>query len=131
MGQEERALRRLFRRPSCWPLLEMPTSLIVYVLAVVICDLALTGWELAGTPVRGGDLLLFGRRSAEERVLVTLNLGDEPPTVSFPGRGVDGTVLISSLGDRDGERVTGSIDLRPNEGFVIRLDPGSDIPGTM
>ena len=38
----------------------MPTSLIVYVLVVLACDTALTGWELAGTPPRTGDLLLFG-----------------------------------------------------------------------
>jgi Diguanylate cyclase, GGDEF domain len=60
IGQRERALRRLFGWPWCWPLLTMPTSLIVYVLAVLGCDLALIGWELAGTPPRAGDLLLFG-----------------------------------------------------------------------
>ena len=38
----------------------MPMSLIVYVLAILGCDLALIGWELAGTPLRAGDLLLFG-----------------------------------------------------------------------
>jgi len=59
MGQRERALRRLFRWPSGWPLLAMPTSLIVYVLVVLACDIALVGWELAATPPRMGDLLLF------------------------------------------------------------------------
>jgi len=38
----------------------MPTSLIVYVLAVLACDLALAGWGLAGTPIHGSDMLLFG-----------------------------------------------------------------------
>ena len=38
----------------------MPTSLIVYVLAVLACDLGLIGWQLAATPLRGDDLLLFG-----------------------------------------------------------------------
>ena len=37
----------------------MPTSLIVYVLVVLACDMALIGWELAATPPRPGDLLLF------------------------------------------------------------------------
>src|SRR2546421_1931256 len=62
IGQRERGqgpLRRLFRWPSGWPLLAMPTSLIVYVLVVLACDLALIGWELAATPIRAGDLLLF------------------------------------------------------------------------
>jgi diguanylate cyclase (GGDEF)-like protein len=38
----------------------MPTSLIVYVVVVLACDMALTGWELAGTRLRAEDLLLFG-----------------------------------------------------------------------
>jgi diguanylate cyclase (GGDEF)-like protein len=38
----------------------MPASLIVYVLVVLACDMALIGWELAGTPPRTGDVLLFG-----------------------------------------------------------------------
>ncbi len=37
----------------------MPMSLIVYVLAVIACDLALIGWELAGTPIRADNLALF------------------------------------------------------------------------
>src|SRR6266700_4701475 len=60
LGQGDRVLRRLFRWPWCWPLLAMPTSLIVYVLGVLGCDLALIGWELAATTPRAGDLLLFG-----------------------------------------------------------------------
>jgi len=60
IGQREQALRRLFRWPWAWPLLAMPMSLIVYVLVVLACDLALTGLELAATPLRTGDLLLFG-----------------------------------------------------------------------
>jgi hypothetical protein len=38
----------------------MPIPLIAYVLAVLAGDLALIGWELAGTSPRAGDLLLFG-----------------------------------------------------------------------
>jgi diguanylate cyclase (GGDEF)-like protein len=37
----------------------MPMSLIVYVLAVITCDLALIGWEFAGTPLRADNLALF------------------------------------------------------------------------
>src|SRR5229473_319552 len=59
IGQGQRRLRRLVRWPWCWPLLTMPTSLIVYVLAVLACDLALIGWELANTLLRPGNLLLF------------------------------------------------------------------------
>src|SRR5271166_6443512 len=60
IGQRVGGLRRLLRWPWCWPLLAMPTSLIVYVIVVLACDLALTGWELAGTRLRAQDLLLFG-----------------------------------------------------------------------
>ena len=37
----------------------MPTSLIVYVLGILACDLALIGWELADTPPRADDMILF------------------------------------------------------------------------
>src|SRR5215468_4642224 len=74
IGQRDRAPRRLFRwsprwgilggRPpelaQCWPLLTMPASLIAYVLVVLACDMALIGGELAVTPPRAADLLLFG-----------------------------------------------------------------------
>src|SRR5947209_9790591 len=60
IGQRERALRRLIRWPWHWPLLQMPTSLVVYVLAIIASDLVLIGWELADTMIHAGDLLLFG-----------------------------------------------------------------------
>jgi diguanylate cyclase (GGDEF)-like protein len=37
----------------------MPTSLIVYVLAVLACDLAVIGWEFADTTPRTDDMILF------------------------------------------------------------------------
>jgi diguanylate cyclase (GGDEF)-like protein len=52
-------MRRLIKWPWCWPLLTMPTSLIVYVFAVLAGDLALIGWELGDTAPRTGDLILF------------------------------------------------------------------------
>src|ERR1700683_2539978 len=59
IGRRQRGLRRLIRWPWCWPLLSMPMSLIVYVLAVLACDLALIGWELARTPLRMDNVALF------------------------------------------------------------------------
>src|ERR1700744_762804 len=38
----------------------MPASLIVYFVTVLACVLGLIGWELADTPPKVGDLLLFG-----------------------------------------------------------------------
>jgi diguanylate cyclase (GGDEF)-like protein len=46
--QREKRLSRLMKWPSCWPLLSMPASLIVYIIAVLSVDLALISWQLAG-----------------------------------------------------------------------------------
>jgi diguanylate cyclase (GGDEF)-like protein len=59
IGQRQRGLRRLIIRSWCWPLMAMPTSLIVYVLAVLACALGLIGWELYATPLYPRDLTLF------------------------------------------------------------------------
>jgi diguanylate cyclase (GGDEF)-like protein len=56
----------------------MPTSLIVYVIVVLACDLALTGWEVASTRPRVSDLVLFGAMSvsaADARIRVTVSIG--------------------------------------------------------
>ena len=70
-----------------------------------------------------GDLLLFIRAHGDERLLVALNLGFEPLRASVP---VSGTLLLSSVLDREGERMTGSVDLRPAEGAVFELMPASN-----
>src|SRR5580704_8303746 len=73
IGQRQRGLRRLIRwsprggswrdRPPRltprWPLLTMPTSLIVYVLSILAGDLGLIGWAVAHTQLRAGHLVLF------------------------------------------------------------------------
>jgi diguanylate cyclase (GGDEF)-like protein len=59
IGQHERGLRRLFKRPWCWPLLAMPASLIVYVITLLGFDLGLTGWEISDTAPHLGDITLF------------------------------------------------------------------------
>ena len=78
--------------------------------------------------VASGELLLFVRSSGRERILVTLNLGAEATTVTFAHGGFSGVVLVSSFGDRDGEKIDGSIDLRPDEGFAILVEAGVEIP---
>jgi alpha-glucosidase len=68
-----------------------------------------------------GDLLLFTRELAGERILVALNLGGEP-TTARPGVGeCEGQLHISSVGDREGEAVRGPIKLRAHEGVVVEL----------
>lgn len=61
-----------------------------------------------------GTLLAFARRSGPSRVLVALNLGDEP--VDLPDAAADGTLLLSTLPGNGGRGV-----LRGNEGVVLRL----------
>jgi alpha-glucosidase len=68
-----------------------------------------------------GDLLLFLREADDQRVLVALNLGAEPVSVAIPALAVRGRVMVSSFGDRDGERVDRAVDLRANEGLVIDI----------
>ncbi len=48
IGQRGKRLSHRITSPSCWPLLALPTSLIVYIGLTLSADLALTGWELAG-----------------------------------------------------------------------------------
>ncbi|HEX3411352.1 MAG TPA: alpha-amylase family glycosyl hydrolase, partial [Stellaceae bacterium] len=67
-----------------------------------------------------GDLILYTREYGENRILVSLNLGADPASVSLSQR-VKGRVLVSSLADRDGEAVDGEIELRPHEGLIIAL----------
>jgi alpha-glucosidase len=67
-----------------------------------------------------GDLLLFCRELRDERVMVALNMGLEPTAVSFPHE-LSGRVLLSSFADRQGEEVRASIDLRGNEGVLVKV----------
>src|SRR6201986_4598351 len=54
-----RGIFRRFGRPRSWQLFALPQLLVVYVFAFIAADLGLTGWAVAVTPVRGGDLALF------------------------------------------------------------------------
>jgi alpha-glucosidase len=68
-----------------------------------------------------GDLLVFTRELADERLLIALNLGGEPTTARPTAAEWEGQLLISSAGDREGEAVRGSIKLRAHEGVVVDL----------
>jgi alpha-glucosidase len=70
-------------------------------------------------PAGDEHLLAFARELGAERKLVVLNLSDEPRTVELEETGE--IVLASGL-DRHGERVEGSLELRPAEGVVIATD---------
>jgi alpha-glucosidase len=70
-----------------------------------------------------GDLLLFCRELRDERILIALNMGPKPIAASFPDKKVLGRVLLSSFSDRQGEEVESSIELRGNEGVVVKVHP--------
>ncbi|MEP9355335.1 alpha-amylase family glycosyl hydrolase [Xanthobacter sp. KR7-65] len=70
-----------------------------------------------------GDLLAYLRQGEGETLLVALNLGGEPLSATIPDMVVAGRILLSTWCDRAEEHVAGTIDLRPNEGVVVRLEP--------
>jgi alpha-glucosidase len=75
--------------------------------------------------VRGDDnLLIFTREHRGEQFLVALNFGSESAAASFPSSEWDGRLLVSSAGDRMGESVRGSVNLRAHEGTVVEISQG-------
>jgi alpha-glucosidase len=69
--------------------------------------------------VAEGDLLLYRREAEGAAILVALNLGAEPVSLTSDAIGLTGEILLSSHMDRVAEPVHGSLDLRGNEGVVI------------
>ena len=78
--------------------------------------------------VTEGELLLFVRQHARERVLVALNLGADAAVVDFGSEQCRGRVLLSALGDREGEPVADRIELGGNEGLLIAAESGPKMP---
>jgi alpha-glucosidase len=66
-----------------------------------------------------GDLLLYRRESEGSAVVVALNLGAEPVSIASDALPPGGEILLSTLLDRQGEKIRGSLDLRGNEGVII------------
>jgi len=66
-----------------------------------------------------GDLLLYRRQSGAAAVVIALNLGAAPISIASDAIGFGGEILLSTLLDRQGEKITGELDLRGNEGVII------------
>jgi alpha-glucosidase len=81
--------------------------------------------------VASGDLLLYVRQHGDERMLISLNLGREAAVVAFPDRELRGEIVVSSAGDRDGEKVEGELGLRGDEGIVVSLASGAVVPRSL
>jgi alpha-glucosidase len=69
-----------------------------------------------------GDLLMYVRSLNGEQMLAALNLGNDPMCATLPSPKWHGHVVLSTMGDRQGEPLQAEIDLRPNEGLVIEVD---------
>lgn len=79
---------------------------------------ALSVGSYTGFPA-AGHLLAYIREHQGSRLLVALNLGGEPD--ALPLDSLTGSVVLSTMRDREGEKATGTLQLRANEGVVIRL----------
>jgi len=79
--------------------------------------------------IAAGELLLFVRECETERLLVALNLSHEPISVTFPDGRLQGYVLLSTFCDRDSETANGRINLRSDEGIIVKLAASAVLPG--
>jgi alpha-glucosidase len=75
-----------------------------------------------------GDLLLYVRAFGSERILMALNLGSEPATVSAGATECTGRILVSTSGEYEGKATDSCIRLDANEGFVIELATNASLP---
>ena len=68
-----------------------------------------------------GDVLAYVRRAreGESAFLVALNLGAAPQALKIPH---DGQIALSTHLDRAGERASRTLELRPDEGVIVRLE---------
>jgi hypothetical protein len=73
----------------------------------------------AYTPIAAeGDLVVYTRGG---RLLVVLNLGDQPMHTQFAADSFEGRIALSTELDREGEPMFGELGLRANEGVIVAL----------
>jgi alpha-glucosidase len=70
-----------------------------------------------------GDVLAYVRRgrAGESAFLIALNLGSRPQALHRKPGAAPGTIALSTCCDRLGESVEQRLELRPDEGVVVRL----------
>jgi alpha-glucosidase len=69
----------------------------------------------------GGDLLAYTREADVRRLLVALNLGGRPASLALDDRSRGRTLLSTHL-DREGEPLSGALELRGDEGVIAELE---------
>jgi alpha-glucosidase len=67
------------------------------------------------------DLLAYRREFAGNSLLIVLNLGDDSIAIGLDMVVFSGEILLSTYLDRSGETAPGGLDLRSNEGLIVRL----------
>ena len=67
------------------------------------------------------DLLTYMRRDQESAFLIALNLGTQAQVVNFSNKASEGRITLSTYLDRSGDRVRGELELRAEEGLLVRL----------
>jgi alpha-glucosidase len=75
----------------------------------------------AHEPRDAGPSVVAYRRSAERRLLVIVNFAHSATSYSLRDDGA-GRVLLSTMLDREGQRVADQVRLRADEGLLIELD---------
>ncbi|HEX6965987.1 MAG TPA: alpha-amylase family glycosyl hydrolase [Gemmatimonadaceae bacterium] len=74
------------------------------------------------TPVvADGDVLAYVREAEGRRFLIALNLGHAPAILTPAHLHVVGRVVVGTHADREGATIEGRVELRANEGVVIRV----------
>ena len=82
-------------------------------------EAALSVGDWTPLPIEG-DVLAYARDAASDRFVVVLNLDAVPKVVSFKDALI-GTIALSTHPDRTGESASSRMELRGNEGIIIKL----------
>ena len=67
------------------------------------------------------DLLIYARRRGARSAVVILNIGPEPVSIMSDTFAAGGEIELSTFLDRTGEKLSHSLDLRRNEGVIVKL----------
>jgi alpha-glucosidase len=72
--------------------------------------------------VSNDAIFAYLRSTAEQRLVIVLNFGSEPQQIDLSALGASGEVLCTTYLDQVGDRTLKQLDVRPDEGLLIRLD---------
>ncbi len=98
-----------------------PLTLVRRLLALRRSLPALTVGSYRTVRVADDDVLAYIREAAGIRTLTVLNLGSTPRMLDVSVAGANGDVLLSTQLDREGSVALARLDLRGDEGIILRL----------